>query len=149
MGYFKNWGMAVAVALVVTAATRGAEAQAPTTSCASKLAPCANSMNSTNPPASCCDPLKEVVTKELSCLCNLYNTPGLLESLGINSTQAVLLLGSCKIPGDISACSKASAPAPASKSPPATPGNGNNGVRTIGWTGIPGILLVWASMILC
>ena len=75
------------------------------TSCASKLVPCASYLNSTNtPPSSCCDSVKEVVTKELPCLCTLYETPGLLAQLGINSTQALALAGRCGVPADLSSC---------------------------------------------
>lgn len=73
-------------------------------SCASKLVPCAPYLNSTKPPASCCDPLREAVTKDLDCLCTLYENPTLLPSLGINVTQALALPKACNIPGDVSAC---------------------------------------------
>ncbi|GFZ06971.1 hypothetical protein Acr_18g0011410 [Actinidia rufa] len=95
--------VAVVVAAVVLVV---AEGQSSTPSCAQKLVPCANYINSTNPPSSCCEPLREAVTKEMTCLCNLYNTPGLLASFGINITQALLLPGRCKIPGDLNSCVK-------------------------------------------
>uniref|UniRef100_A0A166CM06 Bifunctional inhibitor/plant lipid transfer protein/seed storage helical domain-containing protein n=1 Tax=Daucus carota subsp. sativus TaxID=79200 RepID=A0A166CM06_DAUCS len=91
----------VAVALLVVMAVMTAEGQ-DIPSCASGLVPCADYLNATSkPPASCCDPIKEAVTKQLPCLCNLYNTPGLLKSFGINVTQAVRLPTLCGVPGDL------------------------------------------------
>ncbi|CAI0541281.1 unnamed protein product [Linum tenue] len=93
--------MISALLLLATAATfteaQGGGSNAP--SCASKLIPC-------TPPASCCDPIKEAVRTELPCLCNLYNTPGLLASFGINVTQAVALTTRCGISADTSSCSR-------------------------------------------
>ncbi|PSS11500.1 Lipid transfer-like protein [Actinidia chinensis var. chinensis] len=140
------------VAAVVVAAVLMvvAEGQSSTPSCGQKLIPCANYINATNPPSSCCEPLREAVTKEITCLCNLYNTPGLLASFGINITQALLLPGRCKISGDLNSCVKASAPTSPSSSepPPATPGNDKNGVDRIAGTGISSLLLFWASLML-
>ncbi|KAK2979686.1 hypothetical protein RJ640_027266 [Escallonia rubra] len=129
------------VMVAVAAAIRVAEGQ-PTPSCASKLVPCANYMNSTNPPSSCCDPLREAVTNELPCLCNLYKS-GFLESLGINVTQALNLSATCKIPGDLSACT---ATAPTSSTTPPPPGQPGNDVGRIASTGASGLLLLWAFM---
>ncbi|KAA8521902.1 hypothetical protein F0562_012784 [Nyssa sinensis] len=134
--------------VVLAVGTRVAEGQ-PTPSCASKLVPCANYISSPNPPASCCDPLREAVTQERDCLCNLYNTPGLLASLGINVTEALLVPGRCNIPGasDFSACGKASAPT-GSSVPPPPPVPGNDGERIV-WTGMSFLLMFCASMMLC
>ncbi|XP_047339174.1 non-specific lipid transfer protein GPI-anchored 7-like [Impatiens glandulifera] len=109
---------------------KGTEAQIPP--CAAKLATCASFLNATKPPSSCCGPLKDALTNDFVCLCNLFNTPGLLTSFGINVSEIVTLPARCKIHGaDISACSKvhapASSPAPTPASspsnlPPSTPG---------------------------
>ncbi|XP_057462049.1 non-specific lipid transfer protein GPI-anchored 7-like [Actinidia eriantha] len=141
---------AVVVVVVAAVVLVVAEGQSSTPSCAQKLVPCANYINSTNPPSSCCEPLREAVTKEMTCLCNLYNTPGLLASFGINITQALLLPGRCKIPGDLNSCVKASAPISPSSSepPPATPGNDKNGADRIAWTRTSSLLLFWASLML-
>lgn len=96
-----SWLITVAIMAALLSATT-TEAQTP--SCASKLVPCAPFLNSTKPPASCCDPLREAVTKDLQCLCNLYENPALLISLGINVTQAIGLPKYCNIPGDVTAC---------------------------------------------
>ncbi|CAN1834284.1 Non-specific lipid transfer protein GPI-anchored 7 [Linum perenne] len=91
--------MAAALLLLATITVTEAQGTANFPSCASKLVPCA-------PPATCCDPIKEAVKTELPCLCNLYNTPGLLNSFGINVTQAIGLTKRCGISADISNCSK-------------------------------------------
>ncbi|KAL7182834.1 hypothetical protein ACSBR1_041496 [Camellia fascicularis] len=132
----------VVVVLMATTTTRVAEGQQ-TASCGSKLTPCANYLNATNPPASCCDPLRQAVNQDLQCLCNLFNSPGFLESIGINITDALALASRCKVPGDLSSC----ASAPSSPSPPATPGSDSNRV-SIASAGILSILLFWASMML-
>ncbi|KAL3498689.1 hypothetical protein ACH5RR_041421 [Cinchona calisaya] len=134
------------VLMVVVATTKVAEGQNSTPNCASKLVPCYSYINSTNPPASCCDPIKEAVTKELDCLCKLYEDPQFLAGLGINITQALKLPGYCGIPGNVSACNKASAPGSAAQPPPPVPGNG---VGKIGGTGLSSLLLLWASFMLC
>ncbi|KAL6986077.1 hypothetical protein U1Q18_019444 [Sarracenia purpurea var. burkii] len=145
MGCSEILAFVMAVALV--AATREAAGQS-TPSCAEKLTPCANYINATSPPTACCDSLKEAITTQLSCICNLYNTPGLLASLGINVTEAVTLPHRCNLTGDLSACTKASSPNSSSEPPPATPGNGKNGVGKIAWTGISSMLLFSASLVL-
>lgn len=91
-------------AVLAVAFMRSAEAQSSTPSCAQKLVPCASYLNSTNPPDTCCNPIREAVATELDCLCNLYNTPGLLESLGINVTQALQLTQACHVNGTTSRC---------------------------------------------
>ncbi|GMP95920.1 hypothetical protein CsSME_00044782 [Camellia sinensis var. sinensis] len=133
----------VVVVLMATTTTRVAEGQ-PTASCASKLTPCANYLNVTKPPATCCDPLRQAVNQDLQCLCNLFNTPGFLESIGINVTDALGLAGRCNVTGNLSSCA---ASAPSSPVPPATPGSDSNRV-SIASAGMPSILLFWASMML-
>ncbi|KAL0312805.1 UNVERIFIED_CONTAM: hypothetical protein Sradi_5679800 [Sesamum radiatum] len=114
-------------ALLVATTTRTAEGQA---ECASQLVPCAEYLNSTTPPASCCTALKIVVTTELDCLCRLYHTPALFP--GVNITQALMLPKYCDIPGDVSACD---ALAPAPSPTPGAPAGRNEGN---GGTGSPG-----------
>ncbi|KAJ4955347.1 hypothetical protein NE237_012130 [Protea cynaroides] len=76
-----------------------------TTSCAAALTQCANYLNSTNPPASCCEPLHQTVSTQLKCLCNLLNDLSLLQSLGINITQAEQLPLHCGMPNStIASC---------------------------------------------
>ncbi|KDP25614.1 hypothetical protein JCGZ_20770 [Jatropha curcas] len=114
-------------------------------SCAQKLIPCAEYISNTTvtPPSTCCNPIKEAVNTERACLCNLYNTPGLLSGFGINVTQALGLTKRCGVSTDLSACSKAEAPtAGAGTPPPGVPGN--DGSR-MAWTGFSSLVLLWAS----
>lgn len=87
----------------------GTEAQ-DTPSCASQLIPCAQFLNATKPPSSCCDPLRKTVETQLTCLCNLFYTPGLLQSFNVNITQALGLAGKCGIPGGLSSCKQGMLP---------------------------------------
>ncbi|KAK4400347.1 hypothetical protein Sango_1140800 [Sesamum angolense] len=138
MAFSSTIAAVLTVALLV-AATGVAEAQ---TDCVSKLVPCADYLNSTNPSATCCNAIKEVVTTQLDCLCRLYNNPALLG--GINITQALLLPKYCNLPGDVSACN-ALAPHPSSVPPPAVPGGGGgNAAGRISWMGMPALLLLSA-----
>jgi hypothetical protein len=139
----QNW-MTALVMVVVVALAVTAEGQT-TANCASNLIPCGNFLNSTNPPSSCCDPLRETVNNDLPCLCNLYNTPGFLESLGVNLTQALGLSRNCGITSDLSACS-VGAPSPTSPNGPTRPGTPGNGAGMIQSTGLFSLVLVCASV---
>ncbi|KAI4352192.1 hypothetical protein L6164_006466 [Bauhinia variegata] len=140
------------VALLFMGAAAGfAAAQTNSTSdCGSKLVACADYLKSTNPPASCCDPLKETVETQLTCLCNLYSTPNLLQSLGVNVTDALQLSRRCGITSDLSSCNgTASSPSSQPPPPPASGGdNGSAGRVGVGFTGLSFLLLSWASMLL-
>ncbi|CAI0413651.1 unnamed protein product [Linum tenue] len=150
--------MIAAVLLLLATATTVTEAQGGgtnTPSCASKLIPCANYISNTSvtPPASCCDPIKEAVRTELPCLCNLYNTPGLLASFGINVTQALGLTTRCGISADTSSCSKVTtggAGSPTASAVPSPPAgsNSNNGSRMMAWTGFWSFGLIWVASLL-
>lgn len=159
MACFGNTKMvSVAVVLVVVMTViLSAEGQ-DIPSCASGLVPCADYLNATTkPPASCCDPLKEAVAKQLPCLCNLYNTPGLLKSFGINVTQAVKLPTLCGVPGDLCKSGKnASSPAGSATGPPkgsdssstsSTPTPKSDAGR-LASIGIFSCVLIWASLFL-
>lgn len=74
--------------------------------CVTNLVGCVDYLNTTTtPPATCCVPLKEAITDQLPCLCNVYNDPAFLKSLGINVTQAIELPARCGIAFSISECS--------------------------------------------
>ena len=94
-----SWLVAVLTAAVVaTAAAQGSSGGSSLPPCASKLVPCAEYLSATKaPPPSCCDPLKEAVTKERPCLCSIYKNPAMLQSLGINVTQVMGLPKLCGI----------------------------------------------------
>ncbi|KAL9663689.1 hypothetical protein QQ045_019080 [Rhodiola kirilowii] len=108
----------LAVALFAAGAVVTVDAQN-VPSCASNLVPCFAYMNVTNPPESCCKPLKQTIDTQLECLCNLYNTPGLLPSFGVNVAEALTLPTRCGISGDLSAC--VTAQSPGSSTTPAVP----------------------------
>ncbi|KAK4758304.1 hypothetical protein SAY87_019605 [Trapa incisa] len=136
-------------AVIAVAFMFSAEAQQSSTpSCAQKLLPCGNYLNSTNPPDTCCNPIKEAVATDRVCLCNLYNTPGLLESFGVNITQALQLTRACGVDANTSLCNETASPPTSSTSPPAVPGGDNNDAGRVMLSGLPGMLLLWASMLL-
>ncbi|OWM71843.1 hypothetical protein CDL15_Pgr017726 [Punica granatum] len=93
----------VMVAVLAVALAAGvAEGQA-TASCLQKLTPCVQYLNRTGvPPDTCCSPVKEAVANEKACLCSVYNTPGLLQSFGVNSTQVAAVAKSCGVNADAS-----------------------------------------------
>ncbi|KAK6947621.1 Bifunctional inhibitor/plant lipid transfer protein/seed storage helical domain [Dillenia turbinata] len=93
MGNSKMWLLVAIVGLVTTRVTEGQTEQ----TCASELQPCLDYLNSTTPPTSCCDPLKKTVETQRQCLCDLYNNPSILKSLGVNVTQALELPQHCGI----------------------------------------------------
>ncbi|XP_077246766.1 non-specific lipid transfer protein GPI-anchored 9-like [Tasmannia lanceolata] len=95
-----------------------------TPQCASELVPCANYLNSTSPPQSCCGPLKLAVANDLACLCNLFKNPGIFASFGINMTQALELPKHCGITSGIDACTSG-APPPTAGAPPGAAAGGS------------------------
>ncbi|XP_019156097.1 PREDICTED: uncharacterized protein LOC109152878 [Ipomoea nil] len=68
--------VAAAVVLLAAAMTEAQEEQLP--SCAEKLIPCIEYLNSTGELAPCCDGLREVLANEVPCLCKLARDHGLL-----------------------------------------------------------------------
>ncbi|KAK7264418.1 hypothetical protein RJT34_32027 [Clitoria ternatea] len=116
-------------------------------SCAQDLVPCANYLNSTSPPSSCCNPLKQTVNTQLKCLCDLFYTPGLLQGFNISVDQALQLSRRCGVTSDLSNCKKGTAPAPASGAPPATTGGDKGGAFRVSFSGFSFLLLFWASML--
>ncbi|XP_027336876.1 lipid transfer-like protein VAS [Abrus precatorius] len=118
-------------------------------SCAQQLIPCLDYLNnSAHPPNSCCDPLKNAVATQLSCLCNLFNTPGLLQNFNISIDNALQLSRNCGVTSGISSCQKSStAPPPTSGGPPATPGGDKGGAGRVSFSGLSFLLLFWASML--
>ncbi|XP_038876834.1 non-specific lipid transfer protein GPI-anchored 8 [Benincasa hispida] len=125
--------VAVVAVVVVLVAVSFVEAQLP--DCASKLVPCADFLKSNNPPATCCDPIKEAVATQLECLCNLYSSPDFLSSIGVNVSDALHLTKACGVPVELSKC-KTGAPAPqqGAPSPPAVPGNDAEKLVSTGFT---------------
>ncbi|XP_019167482.1 PREDICTED: protein YLS3-like isoform X2 [Ipomoea nil] len=74
--------------------------------CMAKLEPCQKSMadTSSDPPPECCTPMKEVVTKELSCLCTLFQNDALLSSVNMTKDNAIGLAKKCGAQADSDMC---------------------------------------------
>ncbi|KAH7549566.1 hypothetical protein ACOSP7_025583 [Xanthoceras sorbifolium] len=144
---FVSTAMAVFVVVVMATASL-TEAQQQIPSCATKLAQCADFItNSTiKPDTACCNSIKDAVTNDLSCLCTLYTTPGLLASFNINVTDALRVSRDCNVNTDLSVCNSTGTAAPTP--PPGVPGGDDNGAGRVAWTGITSLLLFWASMML-
>ncbi|XP_061370639.1 non-specific lipid transfer protein GPI-anchored 7-like [Gastrolobium bilobum] len=102
-----GWSMSLMVGLVfMMSAMSLTEAQSggTNTTCASDLIPYANYLTTPNPPASCCNPLKQTVATQLPCLCNIFFTPGLLQGFNISVDQALQLSRCCGVTSDLSSC---------------------------------------------
>lgn len=98
MGHQGWWLAAVLTATLASCAAAQGGAGGSVPACASKLTSCVAYINgTTTPPASCCGPLKEAVTEERECLCNIYNNTALLQAVNINITQALNLPKLCHI----------------------------------------------------
>ncbi|CAN6580848.1 unnamed protein product [Malus baccata var. baccata] len=153
MGCYSISMLAVAT-MVVLLSLFGSAAGQTTPGCAQDLLPCADYLNSTaQPSATCCTAIKQTVATQLPCLCSLFYTPGLLESLGSNITSALRIANACGQSLDTSKC-KTAVVAP-TQSPPAatvnlagTPGNDDGGSSRVEWTGFLAPLLFWASVML-
>ncbi|XP_047173926.1 non-specific lipid transfer protein GPI-anchored 9-like [Vigna umbellata] len=93
--------------------------------CLTPLSPCINFLNSTDPPQTCCNPIKEMNAAQNSCFCELALTPpGALEALGITIPQALQLAQSCGVNFKITSCK---APPPSLLPPSATVGGDEGG----------------------
>ncbi|XP_058085852.1 non-specific lipid transfer protein GPI-anchored 7 isoform X3 [Magnolia sinica] len=116
-------------------------------SCAAKLVPCAQYLNSTKPSETCCTSIRDAVQNDLECLCNLFNSPDVFKSLNINITQALELPKHCGVTTDVNLCK---APAPTAGGPPGTPGsnNGVTGMAWIGMSGLAGLLFLWTYIMI-
>ncbi|XP_030469341.1 non-specific lipid transfer protein GPI-anchored 7 [Syzygium oleosum] len=140
--------MPVLAAAVIAAAFAGRLASADSTmDCINRMVPCYQYLNSTaKPPASCCNPLKAQEAATIACLCNLYNTPGMLEKYNINVTQVLRVGQGCGVNATTSVCKESAAQSPTS--PGVAGSSGHNGGNRA-WTGISWFLLsIWASVML-
>lgn len=72
--------------------------------CMQKLMPCQPFMHSSSPPATCCSPLKEMVTEESQCLCKAFNDPKLLKTVNLTVDESLALSKACGIDVDVSMC---------------------------------------------
>ncbi|XP_021855973.1 non-specific lipid transfer protein GPI-anchored 3-like [Spinacia oleracea] len=78
--------------------------------------PCGPFVNSTTaiPPAACCQPLEMVLKNDISCLCTIFGSIDIIQTLSINVTEALTLPQRCGFQFDIIAQCQAMAPAPSS-----------------------------------
>ncbi|TKY70858.1 Lipid transfer protein VAS [Spatholobus suberectus] len=117
--------------------------------CANQLSPCIDFMNSTNPPDTCCNPIKEINATQKTCFCQLALTPGILEGLGTTTTQAVQLLHLCGVNFEISTCkASSSAPPPSLVQLPAMLGGDEGGAGRVTFTGLSFALILCACVLL-
>lgn len=104
-------GACMSAAVAQEQATAAASGVPP---CASKLAPCGAYLKDTTgakPPASCCDPLKEVATTEAACMCAVLADTAALQALGVAPEQGMGLALRCGVNTDASTCAKYTAAA--------------------------------------
>nr|XP_048330504.1 non-specific lipid transfer protein GPI-anchored 3-like isoform X2 [Ziziphus jujuba var. spinosa] len=92
-------------------------------SCFQKLLPCQAYLKSPDsPPESCCTPLKDMISGDMDCLCQVFNNPDLLKNLNVTQDQALKLPKACGAQADISICKKGSpGGSPGAPTTPSTP----------------------------
>ncbi|XP_008363859.3 non-specific lipid transfer protein GPI-anchored 7-like [Malus domestica] len=143
--------MATVVVLLGMASLVGRSAGQTTPACAQDLIPCADYLKTTaQPAANCCTAIKQAVATQFACLCNLFFTPGLLQSFGANATSGLRIATACGESMDTAKC-KAAIGAPTPESTPGTPGtlgNDGSGSGKAEWTAFSATLLLWASVML-
>ncbi|KAG0474928.1 hypothetical protein HPP92_014614 [Vanilla planifolia] len=134
--------LASAVALVWSSA-----AQETSLTCASKLIPCQQYLNSTKPSEECCRPLKDAIKNDLSCLCYIFHSPDILKAYKIDLNKAQQLPVHCGIiPASSGNLCNDGAPSPyGTIVPPGNPSassNGNNGSNSSTRIGMSGLVVV-------
>lgn len=85
-------------AILAILASSVVQGQAQDTSCLNQLSPCINYLNgSRDPPSTCCDPLKDVISSNPECICSLISNQGAEQAkqMGINLTAAQQLPAKC------------------------------------------------------
>ncbi|XP_052180915.1 non-specific lipid transfer protein GPI-anchored 3 [Diospyros lotus] len=80
-------------------------------SCIQKLLPCQPYLHpppslSSPPPATCCTPLKEMLSADSNCLCQVFNNVVLLKKFNLTQDDALKLPKACGAAADISLCEK-------------------------------------------
>ncbi|AEE35474.1 unnamed protein product [Arabidopsis thaliana] len=92
--------------------------------CVAKLMPCQPYIHlSIPPPPLCCNPMKQIAEKDVSCLCTAFKHPDLLRFLALTKENAIKILDSCGINHDPSVCNKTNPSSPAALPEAATSGN--------------------------
>lgn len=95
------------VALLVLLIAAGLGQADEESECVQKLLPCQPYLTSGSPPATCCGPLKEAVSGDGKCICNLFNNPGFLQGFNVTQEQALQLPKHCGIEADTNKCKNA------------------------------------------
>ncbi|KAK8626153.1 hypothetical protein V6N13_133805 [Hibiscus sabdariffa] len=133
--------LAVLAILATTATVTDAQA-----TCAQSLVPCAPYLSNATaqPQADCCNPIREAVATQLTCLCNLFNDPSLLSSFNVSVATAFRIARDCGVT-NLNACNTtATSPTSAPPPPPGQRGD-NGGAEKITLTGITALFLVLVS----
>ncbi|KAL0731737.1 hypothetical protein Bca4012_027831 [Brassica carinata] len=87
--------------------------------CVAKLMPCHPYVNTDSPPPPwCCNPVKEIVEKDVTCVCGFLDHPDMLALINITQDDALNLISSCGASYDESLCSNSTV-----SSPDASPGS--------------------------
>ncbi|XP_070055322.1 non-specific lipid transfer protein GPI-anchored 3 [Nicotiana tomentosiformis] len=89
--------------------------------CVKKLMPCqaALTSHSKNPPATCCVPLKEIITSDAQCLCTVFGNADLMKSFNVTKDEALSFAKACGAKPDLSLCKNDSSSSNKTASPPA------------------------------
>ncbi|KAL0794874.1 hypothetical protein Bca101_066251 [Brassica carinata] len=107
--------------------------------CIQKLMPCQPYLHSVTPPppASCCLPLKEIVEKDATCLCSVFNNVDMLKSLNLTKENALVLPKACGAKADTSLCkasngttTPSTSPATTTTPPASSTGSGSTGASS-------------------
>ncbi|XP_031484237.1 non-specific lipid transfer protein GPI-anchored 7-like [Nymphaea colorata] len=93
--------MVLVVATMTGSHRRGVGVQAQL-DCPSKLVSCADPISNTSikPGKECCSALADAVKNDLKCLCDVYNSSSIFQSLNINVTRALEVPRLCGVSGD-------------------------------------------------
>ncbi|KAG5618851.1 hypothetical protein H5410_018675 [Solanum commersonii] len=100
--------------------------------CVQKLMPCqpALAAHMKNPPATCCMPLKEMISNDAQCLCTVFGNSDVMKSMNVTQDEALNFAKACGAKPDLSLCKKAhgeaSAPSPATSSDTNDSSSSNN-----------------------
>ncbi|KAG8651603.1 hypothetical protein MANES_06G004400v8 [Manihot esculenta] len=71
-------------------------------------------------PATCCVPLKDMITTEAQCLCSVLTNARVLQSFNVTEADAMNLLKVCGAQADLSSCKNATSPTSSPDSPPSS-----------------------------
>lgn len=76
--------------------------------CVKKLMPCQPALAShkKTPPATCCAPLKEMITNDAQCLCTVFANSDVMKSMNVTQDEALDFAKACGAKPDLSLCKK-------------------------------------------